>query len=528
MKAIKESMKKSLLLFFISITIISTVYSAIEVKPAIAVARGLPCQSTPSGSTCDPGLVCAGTTPGVPGNGVCIDRTATAKTAAQLYLSNPNAPSNQSIVPIIALHGGTNMIESEEWGGGPVLARTMVALYLNKPASTAVALRDFSENMGLTKTAYAQGYGFEALNPILPLWKVMRNLALGGFVIIFVVVGIMIMLRKNIDPRTVITIQQALPKIIVSLILVLFSYAIFGLLVDAVTVATRAGLFAFQQAGLVAKGNQNKIFPKALAGKDNEGNDESCGTNDCALSAAENIDVLSQLNIFGLFENLYNIDNLVGALESQTSLNSATGQFDIVKGFFGSVPGTTSLLRLVILIAMFVAMLRTFFMLLTSYLMVVISIILSPLKILMMAIPGSQGSVESWLRGILSHLLVFPVVFFMLVFAAIFSARAGGNLWWESPGEPGKPNYWNVSKATDGNPQGVFPLGSNFWAPPALGDWGSVVGPLLSLGILLTIPKTSAIVKEAIDPKSRNPAEGAAADEMKQAARKIPILKGYV
>ena len=145
-----------------------------------------------------------------------------------------------------------------------------------------------------------------------------------------------------------------------------------------------------------------------------------------------------------------------------------------------------------------------------------------------MAIPGSGGNVESWLRGILSHLLVFPVVFFMLVFAAIFNARANSNLWWERPGEPGKPNYWNIGAAEGGNVNGVFPLGSNFWAPPALGDWGSAVGPLLSLAILLTIPRASAIVKEAIDPKTRNPAEGAAADELKQAAKRIPVLKGYV
>jgi hypothetical protein len=52
------------------------------------------------------------------------------------------------------------------------------------------------------------------------------------FIIIFLVIGMAIMLRVRIDPRTVMTIQNQIPKIIIGVVMVTFSFAIAGFLID--------------------------------------------------------------------------------------------------------------------------------------------------------------------------------------------------------------------------------------------------------------------------------------------------------
>ena len=84
----------------------------------------------------------------------------------------------------------------------------------------------------LGKPAYAQGIGFQGLQFLLPLWRGFRNMVYVFSTIIFLIIGIMIILRVKVSPQAVITIQSAVPQIITTLILVTFSYAIAGLVID--------------------------------------------------------------------------------------------------------------------------------------------------------------------------------------------------------------------------------------------------------------------------------------------------------
>ncbi len=366
-------------------------------------------------------------------------------------------------------------------------------MYQNKPASTGQYLADLKHNIGFpVKTAYAQGFGFESLSPILNLWKLARNIALVGFVVIFVVIGTMIMLRTKIDPRTVVTIQQAIPKIIVSMILVIFSYAICGFLIDTVTVGTRLGAALLQREGFVGVSGDPAI----------------------------KLNALTNANIFKLWDQLYNVDEL---LDSFTTLGEE--EFSFITGALGfDALFDGGITRTVLFIAMFIALIRTFFLLLTSYLTVTFKIIFSPLQFLMFSIPGQATGFGQWLRGMMVHLLVFPLVFFMLSFAAIFVAKNNKDniVWYQNSTyqhfntlEP-RDNIWSVG-------QEPFTDSSQYWAPPALGNWGSAVGPLLSLGILLTVPKAGALLKEALQQKA-GASEGAAGEGLQKAASRIPLL----
>lgn len=80
--------------------------------------------------------------------------------------------------------------------------------------------------------AQSVGFGFDALKPVQDMWRASRNVAFGLFVLATITFAFMIMFRIKIDPQTVVTVQSAIPKIVISLILVTFSYAIAGFMVD--------------------------------------------------------------------------------------------------------------------------------------------------------------------------------------------------------------------------------------------------------------------------------------------------------
>jgi|GEM_PF-6006586 len=71
---------------------------------------------------------------------------------------------------------------------------------------------------------------------ILEVWTNVRNASLALAVVALVIIGFMIMFRFPLGPRNVVTIQNALPKIAISLILIVFSYAIAGLMIDLVRI----------------------------------------------------------------------------------------------------------------------------------------------------------------------------------------------------------------------------------------------------------------------------------------------------
>lgn len=76
------------------------------------------------------------------------------------------------------------------------------------------------------------GIGIRGLTPLINIWIVMRNLAYLLVTIAFAFIGVGVMLRVKIDPRTVMTIENQLPKLIIGLIMSTFSFAIAGILID--------------------------------------------------------------------------------------------------------------------------------------------------------------------------------------------------------------------------------------------------------------------------------------------------------
>jgi hypothetical protein len=104
----------------------------------------------------------------------------------------------------------------------------------DRPFSGVSYVKEKIQNFSLVPVAHAQnvGFGYTVLQPIQKMWTATRNIAFGLFVLAAVVFAFMIMFRVKISPQVVISVQSAIPKLVLALILVTFSYAIAGFLID--------------------------------------------------------------------------------------------------------------------------------------------------------------------------------------------------------------------------------------------------------------------------------------------------------
>lgn len=373
----------------------------------------------------------------------------------------------------------------EEDGAVGVMANLVTNLYSIQPASSVEYIADVGNSLNLASPAYAQGFGWTAFSPVLKLWKVFRNISYLAFVIIFVVIGFMIMFRAKIDPQTVISIQSALPRIIVALLLIAFSYAIAGLIVDLGQLLTRVIGNTFREANLIAyRGVGKEAESKAI------------------------LEQLLNADIFMLINPLRNVEDIV-------KLMAEVGVGPVAIWGIGSLT-----IRAIFWLAGFFIMFKIFFALIGPYVAIVLSVIFAPFQILLGAFPGGQMGFNAWLKNLLANVLVFPVTFAMLALAAVFKGGAGTELLKSCPSPPA-PSLLIGGQSAPWCP-GLDQV-QTFWAPTTIGNWGAAAGQLIGFGILFTIPKVAEMVQSVFAIKP-TPWGAAAVQEIRAAAGRVPLV----
>ncbi len=326
------------------------------------------------------------------------------------------------------------------------LGNLMAKMYANPPASSVEYFADLGRNLGVfAKPAYAQGIGFEGLKPILPIWKAFRNIAYLFFVIIFVFIGFAIMFRVKIDPQTVVSIQNALPKLVLALILVTFSYAIAGFMIDLIYVFTFLAVALFQNSSpqLITKG------------------------------IAEVQTSLLQPSIFNFIKDMFSShpENIAGAISQAVEQIIGVGTF--TGAGLGFVAGGIALL--IFAIALLFVTFKVFFQLLMAYIGIILGVILAPLMLMLEAVPG-QGGLTNWLKMMLSNIIIFPLVAVVLMLAAVLTGSEG----------------WGV-------PQGIgYGQGTTGWVAPMIGIGTDATQALIGFGMMLMLPSIIDMVKKAI------------------------------
>ncbi len=102
------------------------------------------------------------------------------------------------------------------------------------PLNLAYYVKRQVEDVPLVGTAYAQINPSTAadyssiplLNITFELWKIVRDASYGFIALIMIVTGVMIMTRKKVSAQAMVTVQYAIPRIVIALFLITFSYAI--------------------------------------------------------------------------------------------------------------------------------------------------------------------------------------------------------------------------------------------------------------------------------------------------------------
>mgnify|MGYP001112638779 CR=1 FL=1 len=408
----------------------------------------------------------------------------------------------------------------------------LIALpYANPPASGVYWVYSGLQNAGFVpKTYAAEGIGFAAIKPFMNIWKVFRDISYMLLVLVLIAIGFMIMFRSKINPQAVISVENSLPKIVVALLLITFSFPIAGFLIDLMYVVIALSISVLAQANSNLNVGQLQrdyltASPGVLLDKlfflDNQ-----WVNNHPELKLFT--DIFKPLGLFTGFINflaqIINIGNnllviLPDATRGLLDLGALifSGWAGVKLAFFlgeGSsifknlgveaatfganigelIPGLIKILGFIVaffimilislplIIGLLVAFtllflfFRIFFILLTSYIKILLYILLSPLVLILEAIPG-KNAFSSWFKNMLGELATFPLVVIVILLGNLIITTV--NLY-----------SWPV-------------VGVNqTWSPPFLYNLNQEAWQfLIGYGIVLIIPDLIKLFKESLGAK---------------------------
>jgi hypothetical protein len=133
-------------------------------------------------------------------------------------------------------------------------------------------VRQFAAKLNIATDAFAQGSGYDRLNigahpgfsATRGLWQATRNMALLIATLVIIAAGFMVMFRSRLSPQLSVTVQIIIPRIAISLVLIMFSYAIAGFVVDLmyITISAVLGIISFTQG---VSGGYNVVSDLNLA-----------------------------------------------------------------------------------------------------------------------------------------------------------------------------------------------------------------------------------------------------------------------
>jgi hypothetical protein len=346
---------------------------------------------------------------------------------------------DEGVAQAIVDAGGTPPI-----GALPLVGKGLAFMVSQPPTSTSEYIAHVGRNAGFISPAYAQGTGWRTLEPVLPLWQAFRNISYLAFIVVFIVIGFMIMFRSKIGGQAVVTVQAALPNIIVTLLLITFSYAIASFIIDLIYLSIYIIIGVFHNAGII----------------------DNIGTATNSL-LNKNVIILGMRSIWGGED----IVRTAAAAVSDTVDNV------LQKGWLSNI--ADGLAMLIFAVALLIAVFKAFFQILLAYISIILYVIFGPFILLANALPGSN-SFSNWLKNLLANALIFPVVAVIFILAA---ALVGS-----TDNEFGVAAYPGVRTTT------VLPFIGGVDA--------SHMGAFIGFGLMMMLPKIIELVQKALKVES--------------------------
>lgn len=262
-------------------------------------------------------------------------------------------------------------------------------------------------------SVYAADSGYDELkgSGIVPLWTKALNISYVIFVLVMIVAGFLIMFRHKIGGQAMVTLGTVLSKVIVSLILATFSFAIAGFIIDI------GGLLTSAIASIMDKGKVTSIsniidIMATVLGKESGG--------------------IFGWNIVGGIIQNFNLTQLFTDAVSQTPLgitSLAVGTIALALAPMTLLGAGVIqiLLMIIVLCIIFYGAFKVLWTLYKAYFTLLINVILGPIQITIGAIPGYSNAVKNWLYSIIRNVMVFPVIFFILNLPNVL-ADSGGSV----------------------------------------------------------------------------------------------------
>jgi len=265
--------------------------------------------------------------------------------------------------------------EQARKGFGGVIEEQVVAMLDRQPTVNVVAhlAEEWVPGYKDTNSVYANGVDDLKEAKIVDLWSFTRNLAYTFYVVIMIVIGFMIMFRNKIGGQVMVTLGNSIPNIVISLILVTFSFAIIGIIIDV--------------GGIIRNVISNVYYPD---------------------NAELAINVHNPFQLFGGFWGKNFIEPLAGILP-EGNLNLMDWVLN-----FGKNLGQTILNLLFSIVAtgfVIFGAVKLWVTLVKTYFALLINVITAPLTIAIGALPGNSASLINTFKSAARNVLVFPIAF---------------------------------------------------------------------------------------------------------------------
>jgi hypothetical protein len=239
--------------------------------------------------------------------------------------------------------------------------RQVTAMFDSQPRIDVIAhlSREWVPGYKETQSIYASGYDDIRSTGVDEIWSFTRNIAYLAFVVVMIAVGFMIMFRSKLGGQTLVTLGNTLPRVVISLVLVTFSFAIAGVIIDI------CGVLMTVIKSLLGSGVPiHDIWAVTWSGGAQTGSSIS----------------------------------LVGIVLGLATLNAVAGLIPIILG-------------IIIAGAALVGAIKLWITLVKSYLAILLNVIVAPLSIMLGSLPGNDASIVNIFKSIFRNALVFPIAF---------------------------------------------------------------------------------------------------------------------
>lgn len=378
--------------------------------------------------------------------------------------------------------------------------------YSVPPASALGWAHEGLSGAGLIPQAYAaEGIGFSSIKGFLYVWSAFRNVALLLLVLITIILGFLIMFRANLDGQTAISIQSILPRIVLTMLYVSFSFAIAGFFIDLMYLLIGLSVELIWGGGLgmdvesvtrmrdefFGAGMNNLLWINInpfIVG--------SAFWDMIPMSLKGLLDMVIFTNLNALFTNTW-LRLVHTPVDAVTGIGLEAGAFGFgVGGNIGKLPrllfwlleGAISgwltwilpgiILGAAIALTIVFFAFRIFFMLLSSYIKIMLYIIFAPIIIVFEIIPG-RGSFAWWLKNLAGELIAFPTVVIIMVAGQMINKINDAT----------GPFLWSLGSQGTNTPPNTFTLPFLYGFRPE--DFNVIV----ALGIILITPDFVKMVK---------------------------------